>query len=901
MRSPLKAIHRTERRDAWTAFGLLYLILAAHAVLETARDALFLSHIPAERLPFVYLGIAAASLTVVRVAGRFGFLTGASGLTRALFVAGAVTGAFTFARDLLGDAGLYALYIWSGVLATLVLVSFWTVAAALFTASQAKRVFPVIGAGSVLGATSGSAAAALLSRVVPPESLLLVSAGLLAVAGVLPRLFRPATSTVVAGPDDGSKPKRSSFLDDTLLLLQKPFARRVVLVLGLTAATVTVADFVFKRAIGEAVSAAELGATLGTFYFALNVLSLVSQLTLAAWLPRRLGLVGALLVLPLLMLLGGAAMLIVPGLYSALGVKAADGALRHSLHKTATELLFVPMSSAMRERVKAFMDVAGQRGGQALASLGLLGLAAIDASSWVFVCVLLALVVLWAIGTARLRQPYLELFRSRLAYGRGEVAEFPELDLASVEVLLAELDSPHDARVIAALDHLEAEAKSRLMPALILHHPSDAVVLRALRLLLAEGRVSAVQVLDRIAAHPSPAVRRSTLVTRTALEPDAAFLAARLEDEVDPSVRATLSVLQAAADPEADIDALSSLLDGPVEVRVGMAAALGTASTLRPLLRQLGRDQDLRVRDAASSALAEAPLVGDLPVLAALLSAEQTRGTALEAMRALGGEAFEGLCSVLDDAEQDDAVRWQIPAAMAALDPGRAAAVLEMRLPDEPNGMVRYRIIRALETIVRDQPDVALDPGPLQRAAAAALGRAYRSLDRRLILERGAAQSPARRTRGHQLLVDMLTSKQQNAVGRAFRLLHLLHPAEDFWRIQRGLSSRDPETRASSLELIDNVLREPLRGPILGLVETLEDEARVARATPFHSPLGLDYDGLVCDLIDNRSRTLRAAAIYLVGELGLERARDQVAAHTQDEELLPDVERTLSLLPSAAE
>ena len=61
------------------------------------------------------------------------------------------------------------------MLTTLVLVHFWTLLGELFTVTQAKRLFGIVGAGSVLGAIAGSAAAAALSQVLPARSLVLVS------------------------------------------------------------------------------------------------------------------------------------------------------------------------------------------------------------------------------------------------------------------------------------------------------------------------------------------------------------------------------------------------------------------------------------------------------------------------------------------------------------------------------------------------------------------------------------------------------------------------------------------------------------------------------------------------------------------------------------------------------
>ncbi len=63
----LTAVRPEERRGAAAAFVTNFGILAAHTLLETARDALFLSRLPARQLPFVYLIIAAVAVGISQV------------------------------------------------------------------------------------------------------------------------------------------------------------------------------------------------------------------------------------------------------------------------------------------------------------------------------------------------------------------------------------------------------------------------------------------------------------------------------------------------------------------------------------------------------------------------------------------------------------------------------------------------------------------------------------------------------------------------------------------------------------------------------------------------------------------------------------------------------------------
>jgi hypothetical protein len=149
----LKAVRAGERRDAWAAFAVSFALLASDAVLETARDALFLTKLPPSRLPPVYLAIAGVSLLVTELRARLGLhVSRRAALCAWTAAAAGVTFGFWLGLPALGSAGLYALYTWSGILTTLILVHFWTLLGDLFSVTQAKRVYGVIGLGSVTGA-----------------------------------------------------------------------------------------------------------------------------------------------------------------------------------------------------------------------------------------------------------------------------------------------------------------------------------------------------------------------------------------------------------------------------------------------------------------------------------------------------------------------------------------------------------------------------------------------------------------------------------------------------------------------------------------------------------------------------------------------------------------------------
>lgn len=864
------AIRKGERRDVWAAFLTLFALIASHSLLETARDALFLAKIPATHLPWVFLAIAALSLASVKLNAR---ATRGMSPQRALcsvtLMASLITASFFALRLRLGVWGLYALYVWSGLLATLVLAHFWDLAADRFTITQAKRLYGFIGAGSVLGAIAGSGAASVLARGAPPDRLVLLSAIGLALAGLVPLLFERNASAPATVEE-------SLELRETLSYVSgDPYARRVVTALFLATVCLTISDFVFKSAIAAVIPKTELAAFLGTVYFAVNVLSLICQLGLVAWILQKVSLGAALGVLPALLITSGLGVAVSAGLVAVIALKASDGALRYSLHRTTAELMVLPFGDDARRRVKAFVDLIGQRAGQVLASLLLLALNAAGAAPRVVAIGLVLLATLWLASALSLREPYVAVFRARLKAGRqNQLDEFPELDVSSLETLLSAFESPNDREVLAALDVLERERKPQLIPALLLHHPSESVVLQVLGILARSGRKAAVPTIDRITEHPSPVVRAAALSARSVLAHDPEQLRSRLESEQAPEVRAAITV-NLVASGEFDvveralhIEAL--LREGAPSAKQALAEAIGrrAATGFDSVLVVLLAAPEIEVRRASVQAMGQVASPALLPQLIDALLDEATRSEAEQALAHHRDVAFDALRERFENMTTDGSLRWRIPPCMANCSPERALASLIEWLPKEPDGAVRFGILLVLERLARLHPTLAVDRAALFRSAAETLTRAYRFLDARLLLVRGVGKDPRRKTQAHELLHDLLRDKEQNALGRLFRLLALLHPSEDFGQIYRSLSL-SKQQRSTSVELIESILREPVRSAVLGLVDDCADELRLARAGRYHHCRPLDYPILLEQLSSGESDAVRQVARFHAAELGL--------------------------------
>ena len=898
----LPEVRPDERHGTLAAFLTIFGTLAGHTLLETARDALFLARLPASHLAFVYLAIAAAAVAVAQVPWGRRRASGGYGLSLLLGAGAIVT--FLFWLVLRGESPLeiYALYVWTGLLGSLAVLQFSMVLGDLYTLGEAKRLYSLVWTGSLLGATAGAAAARLLAQGAPSSTLVLAAAIILGVTALGPALaLGRAARRSVARPRGAA-----SFGEGLAVLRRDAYVRGLAVLVLVSTVALTLADYVFKSAVARSIPPEELGAFFGGVYTVLNLLALVTQLALGSWLFRAIGLHRALWVLPSLLFVGAAGLALGGGLVAALLLKGVDGSLRNSLHRTGTELLFVPLAPGVRARAKPLIDIVGQRGGQALASILILSESVLARGDVVLAGAAAATALVWISLVAELKGLYLDVFRVALREGTLRPAlDLPPVDLASLETLIGALNSPDDHEVLAAIDLLQAEGRARLIPALLLYHPSQAVVLKALQLFAREGRSDFVPVADRLLQHADPEIRAAALRARTRVRPDQELLLTACQDP-SPLVRATAAVGRVAGGWEGDTarQTLEGLVrDGDEQTAIALARAIAA----QPL--PVFEDALLRLaeRGGASTLVQVARAMGEvrspafLPVLLGLLAQREVRAEARTALLAYGPEGLAFLDEALSDEALPLELRRHLPRTVALFDPAPAAAVLQRRLLQERVGGLRYRMLRGLNRLAAAS-DVALDAELLTQATRATAEGVFRVLHWRSVLEGGAVERPSRLTPGHGLLVQLLKDKEAQAIERLLRLLALQQRGEDFRDIYRGLRSRDARQRASSRELLENLLRPPLKNPILAIVSEASDAVRLPGAGGLYPTRPLDYPAVLERILEEGGESLRCIAVHHIGELDLValRPRLEALAKTGTGFFLSRVlERTLAALSRA--
>jgi AAA family ATP:ADP antiporter len=603
----------------------------------------------------------------------------------------------------------------------------------------------------------------------------------------------------------------------------------------------------------------------------------VVQLVLAKVIFDRLGVRQALFVVP--MLLGGVAGVgaSLGGLWPAAGMKAVDGAMRYSVHKTSMELLAVPLADSIRERVKPVIDLVGQRGGQAIASLVILLSVFFGMPARGFSLLVVAACALWLACAAAIRSRYVAVFRDNVLDGSiRSGAPLPRLDVAAVETLVVALGSGRDDETLGALRMLQDQDRVKLVPPLILYHPSPPVVNYALEVFEGARRKDVLPTIDRVIAAGGPTAA-AALRARIGIDPMSVELLEPLAQSKRPEVRAAALVALVTASKRSEAVAEEQLLelvktgDDALQIEVAQSIGHSGKGDFSSVLLHLAYQGRPAVQIEALRAMQRKPRADYTVLLCGLLSRRELRADARKALSAIGDHAQSILEEMLVDESLPHQLRLHLPRTLALAFGERSMALLQQRLEAEPDGGVRFKVLRGLESIVRKNPDVVLDHAALERAALETVRSVHSFAAMQLaLLTRG---QPGYLTRTHEVVVQLLADKEAHARDRLFRLLGLLYPQEDMRRVYKAIFAPSGPTgarlRGSSRELLENVLAGPLRGPVLEIVDAGTGPGRVAKLEAHADEHFATYEAALGACVARGQGTLRSLAALHAKEQSL--------------------------------
>jgi AAA family ATP:ADP antiporter len=278
-----------------------------------------------------------------------------------------------------------AFFVWTTVFALFNTSIFWCLMADTFNSEQGKRMFGFIGVGGTLGSITASATAALATRI-GAITLLLVSAALLelAVFTVMRFPMRDGGGAPMSGrkrPDREADVIGGSVWAGFTHVLKSPYLLATCGFMLLFTIGATFLYFAQSDLVGRAYAdRATRTAVLAQLELAVQTLTILTQIFLTGRIIRWLGLAAALAVLPVLSIVGFAAL----GAFPVFAMVAVFTVLRRGANFAVTnpamEVLFTVVKREDKYKAKNVIETVVYRSGDQIGGWAYRGLAALGLS-----------------------------------------------------------------------------------------------------------------------------------------------------------------------------------------------------------------------------------------------------------------------------------------------------------------------------------------------------------------------------------------------------------------------------------------------------------------------------------------------------------------------------------------
>ncbi len=866
-----------------TSFMALYLffVLFAYYILKPVSRALFLTKFDIDRLPYLYILIACGggllAYLYTKVAVRAS-LTVALTWTTVLSILCLI--AIWWMLQFRFPWMLYVFNVWVSLFSIVLVSQGWLIAANVFTAREAKRVYGILGLGAVVGAAFGGTFTSWMTRHVEPRGILLASAGMvgmsyLAFLVVLRQKGVRLTGAKAAEAEDAE----FEFADIVKAIGANRHLQVIMGIITLTFIVDVLVEFQFSAmAKASYTTEAALTAFLGSFYgIYLNLVTFVLQFFLTTFVVSRFGVGGTLQIMPVAISITSLMTIFSPSLLSTAAVRLTEAATRYSFNKTGMELLYLPLPMELKNRTKAFVDIFVDRFGRGLGAVVLLLFAQYVVSDpkrpdpRQVSYIVLGFVVIWILLSVNASREYSRTVRKRLESRRLnlEDSRVRVTDSATVKLLEQAAMSPNARQASYALGLLGEAAGYDLAPQLrkLVASPSAEVrskVFELARAIRFDGLLGEAQAEVPLEAASSGAAVAYLL----ALSPDREALFARFIDRPSTADAALEALTEQRERARQWLSAawISAALDSPEAWRRALAA---TAIGLRgddvtaPLLR-LFEDSDERVVSAACRA---AGILGSRACLDSVvqrLAHPCLRGVAIASLARYGARIAGSLGDMLEDDAVSLSIRRQIPRVLKLIPDQRSVDVLLGAIGNK-DLTLRAAALKGLNRLREDAPGLNF-AGPTVRQQTFAEIKYY--------FEMNAALAPFRTQDTPQtaasLLARTIKDRLDHTLDRMFRLLGLRYPAKDIYSAYlavRGIytGKRNEEHLTAAVEFLDSVVERDLKRVLMPLLDSAERLTEVGRDLLGVDPK--DAEAAIRDLIRSGDPWLRACAVAAAAQL----------------------------------
>ena len=286
-----------------------------------------------------------------------------------------------------------AFFVWVNVFNMFIVSLFWSLMNDIYSRAQSKRLFAFIAAGGTAGAISGPIITTSLVKTLGLAPLILLSGFVLSLSVFCINFLTNWQNDEFQDSEQELQKRKQSLkgglLDGVTLILSSRYLLGICLFISLYAMSITFVEIqqatIVQNTISDPASRTQLFSGID---FAVNVLALIFQLFLTSRIIEKLGYRLTLMLIPIGITIGFAAMAVSPILSVMIAIEVFRRAGDYAIMKPAREMLFTVLSREEKYKAKNFIDTTILRGGNmasaqifvGLKSLGVAGASMAGAS-----------------------------------------------------------------------------------------------------------------------------------------------------------------------------------------------------------------------------------------------------------------------------------------------------------------------------------------------------------------------------------------------------------------------------------------------------------------------------------------------------------------------------------------
>jgi len=587
--------------------ALVFVVSAAFSLLKSAQAGIFLAAYPVRFLPWAFaasaVGLALLSAGNVALGARLGPVRLTS-LT--LLGSAAAMGTLWLLLLTQVPAVPFLVYVTIEICIGLSLIGLWSVVSEGTNTRSAKRLLPLAGVGASAAYALGGVAVPALVPLTGERGLLLLAPALLLLGRLVIRwlvkrdLGRATRGKTTVSPLEGWR-------QGLAFVVETPLMRLVASLTLLLLVSEQLMDLLLMSEARAALGSGErIASFFGLFYGLTSALSLGFQLLLSGRLMERMGTTRVLAVAPGFAFLLALAVLLAPGLATAVLLRGGYRVLKQALWSASLVQIQTPLPVLRRAQARSLIRGIIGPAGYATCALVLALLPGALSPRWLGAALLLCTGTLVVLVVTRLRPAYRRVLQESIDARRlvlSAPGAAPQVDTSAMQLLSRDLDSDNTGRARLAVELLGDAADTAACESLVVatEHRSGRVRASALKQLVRLGRAPSRLASRLLTRDPAVEVRRTCARTllqarRPATRP-ALLLGAT---DVDPEVRAWCQLALIELDGGGDLRPL--LTDSSSSMRAAALSVIG-ADTPPELIRPLLDDHFPAVRTAAIAAI----------------------------------------------------------------------------------------------------------------------------------------------------------------------------------------------------------------------------------------------------------------------------------------------------------